>query len=164
MIYFNPMISSKSSAANTAGGKPVADKSGWTAPIADSNDRSNTRRPHSQPWCRKPLPAPKAGKRATTGRPPSADRLLRLQQRTALHVPRLREHVHRLHFPDPVPQLGQIFRIAGEGGGIAGHIDDSSGLHGGRGLQKRGIASLPRRIEHDDVRSDPLAVPAGHHL
>ncbi len=64
---------------------------------------------------------------------------------------RHREHIHRLHPLQPVARTAQHLQISGEGGRIAGDIDDPPRLHLRHSGKERFITPLPRRINHDHV-------------
>ena len=66
------------------------------------------------------------------------------------------EHVHRLDFFYKIPFFPQQARVPGEGGGIAGNIDQPVRPGIGNGFDDGGLQSFARRIHNDHVR--PQAV------
>ena len=53
------------------------------------------------------------------------------KQNNRLHVNRSREQIHRLAFCHLIAQVGQAFDVPGQGGGVAGDVDDALRGHGG---------------------------------
>ena len=73
------------------------------------------------------------------------------QQDHCLHMPRPREHIHRLHFLHTVAFAGQAGGVAGGGGGVAADVDQAAGGHLEDGGQGGLVAALAGRVHDDDV-------------
>ena len=58
------------------------------------------------------------------------------------------EHVHGEGGGGGVAEGAEAGDVAGEGGGVAGDVDQAVGLHGGDGLQGWGVHALAGRV-HD---------------
>ena len=79
----------------------------------------------------------------------------------------LREHVHRLNLPQPVAAFfPQDLQVPGQGGGVAGDVDEAGGGAGDESVQKGAVAAGPGRVQDDDIRDffRVLAAPGGEDL
>lgn len=56
---------------------------------------------------------------------------------------------------------GERLQIAGEGGGVAGDVDDALRLHRAHGLEQRGVAAFARWVNDNDVGGDAARPPGG---
>ena len=75
---------------------------------------------------------------------------------------RLRKHIYRLYFLRRVAAFFQHLQVAGEGGWVAGDVDDALRLHVEDCLKQGRVAAFARRVDDDDVGPDTLGVPPGH--
>ena len=74
----------------------------------------------------------------------------------ALNVVGPREHVYRLYFSGMVAVLVQVGQVAGQGGRVAGDVDDAFGFALGDGFEDGFTAAGPGRVEDDDVGTDAV--------
>ena len=75
---------------------------------------------------------------------------------------RLRKHIHGLNLLCPVAQPCQYLYIPGQGGRVAGYIDNTAGLHLGEGFEDCFGATCPGGVCHYYVRPDAFAIETGH--
>ena len=66
------------------------------------------------------------------------------------------EQIHRSYFFYGIILLVEDCKVAGEGSGVAGHIDDAGRSHLRDRIDQIGRQALTRRIDDHDVRRDPL--------
>ena len=78
------------------------------------------------------------------------------QQGHGLDVVGPREHVYGLYFGGVVAVLVEVGQVAGQGGRVAGDVDDAFGFALGDGFEDRFAAAGPRRVEDDDVGTDAV--------
>ena len=74
----------------------------------------------------------------------------------------LGEHVHRLHIFHLIAQGLQDLGISGEGGGIAGDVDDAGGLHAGGGGEDFFAAAGADGVHDDHVRAKAFFIELWH--
>ena len=80
---------------------------------------------------------------------------------------RLGEHIKGLNPHDVVSEVGQRPEVPGQGGGIAGHVDDLRGIQGAQGGECVQFQTGPRRIDQNHIHRDallnePVPEDAGH--
>lgn len=64
--------------------------------------------------------------------------------------------IHRLDLFDLVVQLLKAFQVPGQGGGVAGDVDDAAGAHGGQDGGDLGGQALAGRVHGDDIGADAV--------
>ena len=74
---------------------------------------------------------------------------------------RVRKHVHRLHFQQPVAAVAKQPRIAGEGGRIAGYVHDARRSLAHDLLHHSGMNAGARRIQHYHIGATVLLKQGG---
>ena len=72
------------------------------------------------------------------------------------------KEIHRLNFLRKITEVFQNSEVAGEGGGVAGDIDDALRLHIGEGAKDGFGAAGTRRVDDDDIGANPLLVERRH--
>jgi hypothetical protein len=70
----------------------------------------------------------------------------------ALDVLRVGEHIERLDVGDGETAVGEETEVAGEGAGVAGDVDDTSGCRGDHGFDGDLLEADAGRVDNDDVR------------
>ena len=74
------------------------------------------------------------------------------------------KQIHRLGLDGPVAQLLQPFHIPGQGGRVAGDVDDAVRRHGGQHRRHLRGEPFAGRVHADDLGTHALAGQAGRHL
>ena len=78
------------------------------------------------------------------------------QTNNALHMGAAGEEVGGHGVLQPIATLLQQRHIPGQGGRVAGDVDDSSGCHFGQGFDGVGVQALPGRVNHHHIGDDAL--------
>lgn len=74
---------------------------------------------------------------------------------------RLRKHIDWLNLRHLVQAVrSERLQIAGEGGGVAGDVDDALRLHRAHGLEQRGVAAFARWVNDNHVGGDAARAPS----
>ena len=60
-----------------------------------------------------------------------------------------------------IAMIVQMFEIASEGGGVAGHVDDGGDIGAGEGFEQGGIGTLAGRIEERNIEAFATGQEAG---
>ena len=68
-------------------------------------------------------------------------------------MPRLRKHIKRRRLRESVAACGEASRVAGEGGGVAGDVDDALGGDFQDGVRHFFVAACARRVEDYGVEA-----------
>ena len=83
------------------------------------------------------------------------------------NVARLGEHIQGLNPHDAISEAGQRPQVPGQGGGIAGHVNDLRGIQGAQGGECIRFQTDPRRIDESHIHrealpNEPVPDDAGH--
>ena len=88
-------------------------------------------------------------------------RLLLGQKNNRLHVGAAGEHVHGAGRLQAVAVGAEARHVAGQGGRVAGDVDDAVRRHLRHGVHHLRRQTLPRRIHHDHLRADAVGGKPG---
>lgn len=75
-----------------------------------------------------------------------------------------REHIDGFGAEGGVGVVGEELEVAGEGGGVAGNVDDAAGGHLGDGVDDLRGEAAAGRVDDDDVGADALGGELGGDL
>ncbi len=81
------------------------------------------------------------------------------EQHAALHMIRMREHIHRLHFERLIPAILKHPQVSCKGAWIAGHIHHPLRFHVDDCPQEGFVAALSWRVNDEGVGRDAFYIP-----